>query len=232
MDDIDLNKPRKRRAIGYLAKRILERLPDEVKDNERWEMTMDQICQTFDASRGLVYEVFHVFEALVLVTKIGKNAFLWNGFTNMTQTLAFLRYIGLCQNFHHSITMTREKEASGLVEENRSSFHDKLKNTHPNMIQEWMEEQSAVKSLMPIPETVSSFNPPEIPPPEINPDVVVAQQETVATTRKPEHILTVIQKFIILFLVADEPKTMSLTFVSKVIHGTDIPASYQKARTR
>jgi len=35
-----------------------------------------------------------------------------------------------------------------------------------------------------------------------------------------------------LFLVADKPKTMSLEFASKVIHGTDLKETYQKARTR
>ena len=96
--------------------------------------------------------------------------------------------------------------------------------------QEWMDSQTHAKSIIPMPEE-SFMNQPEMP--EINSDTIVAQEQTVSQrTRRPEHILTVIQKFVILFLVADEPKTMSLAFASKVIHGTDIPESYQKARTR
>ena len=63
-------KPRKRRAIGYLTKRVLDELPFDVKPDESWEMTIEQIMRRFEASRGSVYEVLHVFEALCLVTKV------------------------------------------------------------------------------------------------------------------------------------------------------------------
>ena len=109
MGEMDLGKPRKRQSIGYLAQRILERLPDHPKDDERWEMTIDQISKAIQARPGQVYEVFHVFEALLLITKVGKNSFVWNGFKNMTQILAFLRYIALCQNLDKAILETRGK---------------------------------------------------------------------------------------------------------------------------
>ena len=63
-------------------------------------------------------------------------------------------------------------------------------------------------------------------------ETVVAQEVTVVDERRIPHILTVCQTFLMLFLVADEPKTMSLEFASKVIHGTDLKENYQKARTR
>lgn len=63
-------KPRKKRAIGFLAKRIIDELPDEPADNERWELTVEEVVKKFQASRGSVYEIFHVFEALLLVTKV------------------------------------------------------------------------------------------------------------------------------------------------------------------
>ena len=50
--------------------RILDRLPLEPKENERWEITIDQIIKTFDAKKGIVYEVFHVFEGILLVSKV------------------------------------------------------------------------------------------------------------------------------------------------------------------
>jgi hypothetical protein len=37
MEEMDLGKPRKRQSIGYLAQRILDRLPDHPKDDERLE---------------------------------------------------------------------------------------------------------------------------------------------------------------------------------------------------
>jgi hypothetical protein len=50
--------------------RILERLPNYPKDDERWEMSIDQISKALAASKGMIYEVFHVFEALLLMTKV------------------------------------------------------------------------------------------------------------------------------------------------------------------
>ena len=63
-------------------------------------------------------------------------------------------------------------------------------------------------------------------------ETVVAQEVTVVDERRIPHILTLCQNFLMLFLVADDPKTMSLDFASKVIHGTDLKENYQKARTR
>ena len=72
-------------------------------------MTIDQISKAIQARPGQVYEVFHVFEGLLLTTKVGKNSFVWNGFKDMTQILAFLRYIALCQNLDKAILETRQK---------------------------------------------------------------------------------------------------------------------------
>ena len=63
-------------------------------------------------------------------------------------------------------------------------------------------------------------------------ETVVAQEVTVIDERRIPHILTVCQTFLMLFLVADEPKAMSLEFASKVIHGADLKENYLKARTR
>jgi hypothetical protein len=46
------------------------------------------------------------------------------------------------------------------------------------------------------------------------------------------HILTVCQKFIMLFLISDDPQVMSLEFASKVIHGQNLPTAVQKTRAR
>ena len=76
---------------------------------------MSKSLQLFWVTLYVICMYFHLKTCLCCpFFQIGKNAFLWNGFTNMTQTLAFLRYIGLCQNFHHSITMTREKVSTKI----------------------------------------------------------------------------------------------------------------------
>lgn len=65
-----------------------------------------------------------------------------------------------------------------------------------------------------------------------NSDVDTVAHEVVVHSFDKPHILTLCQKFIMVFLVADTPKTMSLEFVSKVIHGTDLPDGIQKSRAR
>ena len=71
-------KPRKQKAIGYLAKRILDELPFEVGEDESWEMTVEQIVANFGASKGSVYEVFHVFEALLIASKVRSSLNLFD----------------------------------------------------------------------------------------------------------------------------------------------------------
>lgn len=101
-------KPRQRRSIGYLASRVLTQLPNEPLPNEKWEMTIEQVMAKFGASRGSVYELFHVFEALLLVTKISKNTFRWWGVQNLTQTLVFLRFTALHLGFDTEILHTKQ----------------------------------------------------------------------------------------------------------------------------
>ena len=71
-EDLCVGKPRKLRAIGYLAQRIIESLPSEPAEDEIWEITIEQVIKHFDATKGSAYEVFHVFEALLLVSKVRK----------------------------------------------------------------------------------------------------------------------------------------------------------------
>ena len=52
------------------------------------------------------------------------------------------------------------------------------------------------------------------------------------TASVPLHILTVCQKFVMLFLLCDEPKVMSLEFASKVIHGTNLAPKVLQSKTR
>ena len=51
MEKLKPEKPRKQRAIGFLAERILDRLPKFPNDDEQWQMTVDQIAETLDASK-------------------------------------------------------------------------------------------------------------------------------------------------------------------------------------
>ena len=136
----------------------------------------------------------------------------------MTQILAFLRYIALCQNLDMAILETRRKEASKLGKKNFYGRKKPVQKGHTLMI-----ESEPIHAI-----TGASLMDQETPAIE----TVVAQEVTVVDERRIPHILTLCQNFLMLFLVADDPKTMSLDFASKVIHGIDLKENYQKARTR
>jgi len=57
-------------------------------------MSVEQVAKTLNSTKGAAYEIFHVFESLLLVTKIGTNTYRWNGFGYMNETLSFLWHIG------------------------------------------------------------------------------------------------------------------------------------------
>ena len=171
MDEFDQKSPPKSRAIGLLAKRILDKLPYEPKEDKCWKLTVEKISKTYDVGKGQVYEVFRVFEALLLATKMEteKDSYIWNGFKHMTQILAFLRFIGLQQYVDEEILKARFVVKSDVKESEFSKLHG---------------------------------------------------------------ILSVCQKFLILFLVSNEVKTITLDFACKVIHGSDLTDAYELAKIR
>ena len=95
----------------------------------------------------------------------------------------------------------------------------------------WMIQDQQVES-MPF-ESILDSNAMEIP--MIDGLEGTISQDFVVPTTAPDsktHILTVCQKFVMLFLIAEPPKVMSLEFASKVIHGVDMPETMQKSRAR
>lgn len=118
MASTDELKPRKKRAIGLLAQKIVNELPDIPDKGETWEISVDQVIKTLSATKGSVYEVFHVLEALLLVTKIGTNTYRWNGYGMFNQTLTFLRLIAIMLNVHGDIQRARDEQVLKLVSNN------------------------------------------------------------------------------------------------------------------
>ena len=46
--------------------------------------------------------------------QIGKNTFRWHGFVHLTQTLCFLRFIGLVLDIPEDIRSTKEREVQEM----------------------------------------------------------------------------------------------------------------------
>ncbi len=109
--------PRKGRGIGFLTHQIVKMLPKEVQPGEVWEMTMDQVTLKFSTSKPLVYEVFHVLEALLLVTKV---SFV----SNLILMSALLIAEHLCPDWERLLPMERIRspgEHVAILKEYRSN---------------------------------------------------------------------------------------------------------------
>jgi hypothetical protein len=91
---------RKKRSIGRVARDMLAVLPASVEADCECVFSVAEVMAQLGCCRGAVYEVIHVLEALLLVTKvvfrphldlekgklylillqIGTNLFRWNGY--------------------------------------------------------------------------------------------------------------------------------------------------------
>ena len=149
--------------------------------------------------------------------QIGKNTFRWHGFVHLTQTLCFLRFIGLVLDIPEDIRSTKEREVQEMVRLNQESTLCALDCMK--------KENIGSHFLNALPE--KKYQPEEL----LYPSTSSAGEEK-ASKSAPLHILTVCQKFIMLFLLSDDPKVMSLEFASKVIHGMTIPLALQKSKSR
>ena len=140
--------------------------------------------------------------------QIGKNTFRWHGFLHLTQTFCFLRFIGLVLGIPEDIRVTKEKEVQDMVRKNQENTLlalDCMKKENVGFLNALPYQYQPEKLLYP---------------------------STTASSTPPLHILTVCQKFIMLFLLSEDPKVMSLEFASKVIHGTNLPLALQKSKSR
>ena len=128
----------------------------------------------FQASHGSTYEVLHVFEALLIVSKVRKGIFKWNGFQHITTVLGLLKFMATPCGIVDGVRKIKEAEANALLG---------------------------------IP---TNFDP---------------------TGDSKMHIMEVIQRFIMILLVIENPKVLTSQFASKVIHGL-LPPEILKSKAR
>jgi len=246
---------RQKHAMGMLADKILEVLPyapekDEAGfECESWEMTVDQIGKKYGARVGSVYEVFHVFESLLLASKIGPKTYRWNGFAQMKTTLSFLQYIGVyCLNLPQEMEEVQEIEIDAILSKNtfepsnrkrdinnnsNTSLNPNIENLINNDVQSAFYSCDDSKGSIQCSETDNTSKKQR----KRDWRRVKKEHENIYED-KTSHILQVIQKFIMLYLVPSrihrkDKKSMSLSYAAKVIHGVNsLPEDILLARTR
>ena len=124
--------------------------------------------------QGSTYEILHVFETLLIVSRVSKSTFKWNGFQQIPTVLGLLKLMANSCGIHYSLNRCKEAEANALlgIQTNLDQIED---------------------SKM--------------------------------------HMLEVIQRFIMILLVIENPKVFTLQYASKVIHGL-LPPEKLKSKAR
>ena len=116
--------------------------------------------------------------------------------------------MGLMLNMHDDVRRIREKEVSEMMTVDIQKTYE--------IIDQARQRGNNVPKFTQDEPNYSGQN-----------DLVIPDKPT-----PKRHILEVCQRFIILFLISEDPKVMSLEFASKVINGTDFSPSLQKSKAR
>ena len=196
---------RKEKSLGLLAERMLAGLPETVTTGETLELQLDDTARVLQTERRRIYDIVNVFEAVQIMSKVGKNVYQWHGRTFLHQSLAWLRQLALKLNMDEQYRAAREQDIQMMIH-NQENVN--IENVSPGM-----SPMTPTFSPMASP---SPLNSPSINSPYNSPNDPNGTSMGINT-----------QKFLMLFLVTPAPKTLTLEFAAKVIHG-----SHQAEKTR
>ena len=191
---------RKEKSLGLLAERMLAGLPETVTTGQTLELQLDDTARVLATERRRIYDIVNVFEAVQIMSKVGKNVYQWHGRTFLVQSLAWLRQLALKLNMDEQYRVAREQDIQMMIH-NQENIN--IENVSPGM-SPMTPTFSPMASPSPINSPLNSPNDPNGTSMGIN-----------------------TQKFLMLFLVTPAPKTLTLEFAAKVIHG-----SHQGEKTR
>ncbi|XP_040576139.1 transcription factor E2F8-like [Lepeophtheirus salmonis] len=224
---------RKTRSIGLTCDRICSRFPLIVENGESWEVSVDSVVRTLNASKGSVYEIFHVLEGILVVSKIGTNVYRWNGFQHLRTVLGFLKVIGRdLIGIDTKMNNVKKSELSNLVEKSKKKSsmigvknEECIEVEHVDISMEFHLDGTV--TFLP-PPNVLEFNGSEDP---IGIDSIGNYTED-DDDNNNIHILEACQQFVMIFLLAPYPKIITLEYAAKIIYGMHLNLQGVQSRTR
>ena len=187
---------RKEKSLGLLAERMLAGLPENVSSGETLELQLDDTARVLQTERRRIYDIVNVFEAVQIMSKVGKNVYQWHGRTFLHQSLAWLRQLALKLGMDEQYRIAREQDIQLMIH-NQENVN--IENVSP-----------AMSPLTP------TFSPLASPSPLSSP-LMSPYNSPNDPNGTSMGINT--QKFLMLFLVTPTPQTLTLDFAAKVIHG-------------
>ena len=187
---------RKEKSLGLLAERMLAGLPENVTAGETLELQLDDTARVLQTERRRIYDIVNVFEAVQIMSKVGKNVYQWHGRTYLNQSLAWLRQLAIKLGMDEQYRVAREQDIQLMIH-NQENVN--IENVSPGM-----------SPLTP------TFSPMQSPSP-LNSPLMSPYNSPNDPNGTSMGINT--QKFLMLFLVTPSPQTLTLDFAAKVIHG-------------
>ena len=189
---------RKEKSLGLLAERMLAGLPENVKSGDTLELQLDDTAKALQTERRRIYDIVNVFEAVQIMSKVGKNVYQWHGRTFLVQSLAWLRQLAFNLNMDEQYRVARDQDIQMMIH-NQENVN--IENVSP---------------LTPGTPLTPTFSPLASPSPLSSP-LMSPYNSPNDPNGTSMGINT--QKFLMLFLVTPAPQTLTLDFAAKVIHG-------------
>jgi len=196
---------RKEKSLGLLAERMLAMFPLQ-EGGTTVEVQLDDTAKNLNTERRRIYDVVNVFEALQIMSKVGKNVYQWHGRTYLIQSLAWLRQLASKLGMAEQYKFAKDQELAAIIEDAKRGRDNDIENVSPMASPMASPMSSATMSPMLSP-MVSPMMSPGMSP-YYSPNDQGGTSLGINT-----------QKFVMLFLVAPEPKTINLEFATRVIHG-------------
>jgi len=196
---------RKEKSLGLLAERMLGMFPP-MEGGATIEVQLDDTAKNLNTERRRIYDVVNVFEALQIMSKVGKNVYQWHGRTYLVQSLAWLRQLASKLGMNEQYKFAKDQEVAAIIEDAKRGRDNDIENVSPMASPMASPMSSATMSPMLSP-MVSPMMSPGMSP-YYSPNDQGGTSLGINT-----------QKFVMLFLVAPEPKTINLEFATRVIHG-------------
>jgi len=186
---------RKEKSLGLLAERMLASLPYNVSLGETLELQLDDTARVLQTERRRIYDIVNVFEAVQIMSKVGKNVYQWHGRTFLVQSLAWLRQLAVKLGMVEQYNLARDQEMQMMI-------HN--------------QENVNIENVSPGTPLTPTFSPMASPSP-LNSPLMSPYNSPNDPNGTSMGINT--QKFLMLFLVTPQPQTLTLDFAARVIHG-------------
>ncbi|XP_051918416.1 transcription factor E2F8 [Hippocampus zosterae] len=201
-DESEKMLSRKEKSLGLLCHKFLARCPDWPDPAGNNDICLDDVATELNVERRRIYDIMNVLESLHMVSRSAKNRYTWHGRTNLAQTLAILKQVGVEQRYCQQMQQIRqhfpdqEFDFDGDEKENQESMHSE-------------SSEHGQKELFFV----------ELPGVEFKAASV--------NSRKDKSLRVMSQKFVMLFLVSNPP-VVSLDVAAKILIGEDPSADQDK----